>query len=117
MRVVFDTNVIVAAFRSPRGASARLLRAGRLGRLDALVSGALFFEYEAVLSRQKHLEAANADADDVRRFLNALASWARPVRIAYLWRPQLSDSDDEMVLECAVQRPSRRLGDIRDKDL
>ncbi|MBL8551132.1 MAG: putative toxin-antitoxin system toxin component, PIN family [Hyphomonadaceae bacterium] len=102
MRVVLDTNVIVAAFRSPRGASARLVNAGRLARIEALVSGALFFEYEAVLTRAEHLLAAGANANDARRFLDALALWAKPVRIAYLWRPQLSDADDEMVLECAV---------------
>jgi predicted nucleic acid-binding protein len=62
----------------------------------------LFFEHEAVLSRPEHLEAAGASVEDARRFLDAFAAWARPVRIAYLWRPQLGDADDEMVLECAV---------------
>jgi hypothetical protein len=27
---------------------------------------------------------------------------ATPVRVAFRWRPQLSDPDDEMVLDCAV---------------
>ena len=49
--IVFDTNVIVAAFRSKRGASYALVRSiGRAGwRLN--VSVALALEYEDVLKR------------------------------------------------------------------
>jgi predicted nucleic acid-binding protein len=31
-----------------------------------------------------------------------VAAVAEPVRLAYLWRPTLSDVDDDMVLEAAV---------------
>ena len=34
--------------------------------------------------------------------LDAIASVATPVRISYLWRPMLSDPDDDLVLETAV---------------
>ena len=49
MRLVLDTNVLVAAIRSDQGASRRLLVAvlGRQCRL--LVSASLLIEYEAVL--------------------------------------------------------------------
>ena len=34
--------------------------------------------------------------------LNALASVLEPVEVSFLWRPQLKDPADEMLLEAAV---------------
>ena len=51
VRLVLDTNVVVAAFRSHRGASNFLLRHVANGRIRPLCSTALFLEYEAVLAR------------------------------------------------------------------
>lgn len=59
-------------------------------------------EYQAVLVRPEHLEAARVSAADVGEILSAVASVAEPIRLAYLWRPMLRDPDDEMVLETAV---------------
>jgi predicted nucleic acid-binding protein len=39
---------------------------------------------------------------DVEGFLTALASAAEPVDLNFLWRPQLKDPDDELILEAAV---------------
>lgn len=36
------------------------------------------------------------------RFLTDIASVIEPVRLHFLWRPQLADPKDEMVLEAAV---------------
>jgi predicted nucleic acid-binding protein len=38
----------------------------------------------------------------VEIFLNALIALAEPVLTHFLWRPQLRDPNDEMVLEAAV---------------
>lgn len=102
MRLVLDTNVVVSAFRSPRGASAALVVAGRRREITLLASGALMFEYEAVLTRPEHIEAAGATIPDAIRFIDALATFLTPVRVAYLWRPQVKDPDDDMVLEAAI---------------
>lgn len=102
MRTVLDTNVVVKAFRSPTGASAVLLKAVRLGKVTMLASPPLFFEYEQVLTRDEHLHAAGASRADAEGFLDALAQLARPVEVHFLWRPQLSDAEDEMVLEAAI---------------
>ncbi len=58
MRVAFDTDVVVAALRSPGGACAELLRRALAGRLEMLASATLFAEYEAVLLRHEHLIAS-----------------------------------------------------------
>lgn len=41
-------------------------------------------------------------ADDVGVLLDALALVAKPVQLAFLWRPTLRDADDDMVLETAA---------------
>lgn len=102
MRAVLDTNVLVAARRSRAGASQALLRAAAAGRFVTLASVPLFLEYEAVLTRPEHLLASGLSKRDVLRFLDYLAGVVEPVRLHYLWRPQLSDVSDEMVLETAI---------------
>jgi predicted nucleic acid-binding protein len=59
-------------------------------------------EYEAVLTRPEHLAACGLTAGEVGRVLDDLASVARQVRLAFRWRPKLSDANDDMVLETAV---------------
>lgn len=67
-----------------------------------LVSVPLFLEYEAVLMRPEHLLATDLTATAVAGFLDYLATRVEPVRLHYLWRPQLGDIADEMVLETAI---------------
>ena len=102
MRLVLDTDVVVAAMRSPRGASAEILRAARQGRVTLLVSMPLALEYEAVCSRAEHRLAAGLSEHEVKVFVTAVIAMAEPVFIHFLWRPQLRDVGDEMVLETAI---------------
>jgi putative PIN family toxin of toxin-antitoxin system len=102
VRVVLDTDVVVAALRSAHGASRRCLVLGLERRITLVVSAPLLFEYEAVLTRPEHLAASAASAADVGVVLDDLAACAEPVRLDFLWRPLLRDADDEMVLETAV---------------
>jgi putative PIN family toxin of toxin-antitoxin system len=102
MRLVLDTSVLVAAIRSPRGASAEILRRVFRAELTMLASVPLYAEYEAVATRPDHLARAGATVEEVETLLDALAARLEPVEIRFLWRPQLKDADDEMVLETAV---------------
>ena len=101
-RVVLDTDVIVTALRSATGGSNAILREAAHGRLTPLVTPALFLEYEAVLKRPEQRLAHGLRLDDIDRFLVALASACEAVEVSFQWRPQLSDPNDEMVLETAV---------------
>ena len=102
--MVLDTAAMVAAIRSDSGASRWLLRMAleRRHGLTLLISVPLLIEYEAVMTRFEHLKASGLSATDVGVLLDAVAAIAEPVRLAYLWRPALSDADDDMVLEAAV---------------
>ena len=98
IRVVLDTNIVVAAARSRRGASHALLRrVGPEAGFQIVVSVPLVLEYEMALRRRTELEPA--DAEGIVDYL-CLVGDKQP--IYYLWRPFLRDPGDEMVLEVAV---------------
>lgn len=102
MRLVLDTDVIVAAFRSPTGASSALLNSALDGKFVMLVSVPLALEYEAVVKRAEQLSAMGMSIEQADRRIRTLVALCEPVFKAYSWRPQLRDPNDEMVLEAAV---------------
>jgi putative PIN family toxin of toxin-antitoxin system len=99
---VLDTNVVVAALRSNRGASRQLLRAALQRRFQLLLSVPLLLEYEAVLTRPEQLAECRLETAEVVRLLDALAAVSKPVKLIYRWRPGVADPNDEMVLETAL---------------
>lgn len=109
MRLVLDTDVVVSAFRSDKGASRQLLLAALDRKVVVLVSVPLMLEYEDVLKRPEHLAAIGVSWEDVDTVLSAMAAVIEPVRLRFLWRPQLKDPGDEMVLETTVNGQADRL--------
>lgn len=101
-RTVLDTDVVVAAVGSDRGASRVLLTAALERRYLVMASVPLMLEYEGGLTRPEHLVAAEIPSADVAVLLDAVALVAEPIRISYLWRPMLPDPGDDLVLETAV---------------
>ena len=102
MKILIDTSTVIAAVRSPSGASAEILRRVLSDQVTMVCSVPLFLEYEAVLLRPEHRQAAGATIADIANLLDALSSKLIPVDIKFLWRPQLRDANDDMVLEAAV---------------
>lgn len=102
VRLVLDTDVVVAAMRSTGGASAAILRAGRRNRITLLASVPLALEYEAVCHKAEHRLASGLSEREVMTFVDAVIAMCDPVETHFLWRPQLRDPNDEMVLEAAV---------------
>ena len=100
MRVVLDTNVLVAALRSRRGASFRLLELLRAGLFEIAVSVPLILEYEAELVR--HAELLGLSRREAEGLVNFLCKIAHRQEIYFLWRPTLADPKDEFILELAV---------------
>lgn len=98
-RIVLDTNVLVSAMRSRRGASFRLVDEIGRRRFELVVSVPLVVEYEAALLEHR---PANISAGDVAIVLDYVCSEAHEQEIYYLWRPLLRDPKDDMVLEVAV---------------
>ena len=98
--IILDTNVIIAALRSKRGASNKLLTPVGTQQFEIHDSVALILEYEAVI--QRHREELGLSEDDVSIFIDSLCSMAYHHKIYFLWRPFLSDVNDEHILELAV---------------
>jgi putative PIN family toxin of toxin-antitoxin system len=116
MRLIIDTDVIVAAMRSPTGASAALLVLLLQKRATMLLSVALAFEYEAVCMRAEHRLAADVGGEEVQNLLHAIVDTIEPVKVHYQWRPQLNDAADEMVLEAAVNGKADAIVTFNHKD-
>jgi len=113
---VLDTDVMVAALRSDRGASRQLLLAALNRRFALLLSVPLILEYEAVLTRPQHLAACGLSSAEVGRVLDDLAAVARSVRLAFRWRPKLPDPNDDMVLETAINGSASAIVTFNQRD-
>lgn len=114
MRIVLDTNVLVAALRSRLGASFDLLT--RIGEreVEIAVSVPLVLEYEAVLLR--HGSELGVSATAVGNVLDFLCSIAHRQEVHFLWRPRLRDPGDEMVLELAANSASAAIVTFNARD-
>ncbi len=99
---MLDTDALVAAMRSPTGASAAIVRAVRQRKATLLLSVPLAIEYEAICRKPEHRHAAGLSDSQVGVFLDAVIAMAEAVETHFLWRPQLRDPNDEMVLEAAI---------------
>jgi putative PIN family toxin of toxin-antitoxin system len=97
---VIDTNVVIAAFRSSRGASFRLLELLGDFRWQPLISAPLILEYESVAKR----EAERLGIEDwaVDAVIDRFCAQGRQTAIHFRWRPFLRDPDDEFILDLAV---------------
>ena len=99
MRVVLDTSVLVAAWRSRLGASFELVQAAGRGAFEIAVSVSLVAEYESALLR--HLSGSQRPRH-ARDLVDQLCAVAIKQKIFFLWRPLLPDPNDDMVVEVAV---------------
>ena len=113
---VLDTDIIVAALRSDRGASRQLLLAALNAQFTLLLSVPLILEYEAVLTRPQHLAACRLNSREISRVLDDLAAIASPVRFDFRWRPRLLDPDDDMILETAVNGNANAIVTFNQRD-
>jgi len=104
MKIVIDTNVILSALFSNKGASNKLLVwLFENKKKYNVVSNTLVTEFEDVLTREKNLKQFNnLEKEDVLAFIDDICLISYHQSIHFLWRPFLTDSNDDMVLEVAV---------------
>jgi putative PIN family toxin of toxin-antitoxin system len=100
-KVIIDTNVLIAALRSRRGASFRVLEMVGRENFEIALSVPLVLEYEEVAKR--HARSIGLRHSEIDVILDYLCSVADRRGIFFLWRPVLKDSQDDMVLEVAVE--------------
>jgi len=102
MKVVLDTNIIISALYSKRGASYQLLRAAISGELSYSISPLVALEYEGKINQKIEEGFLRVKKRDSGKILDALFAMAtivwKPIQI----RPILTDSSDDKILECAI---------------
>lgn len=98
--IVIDTNILVAALRSGRGASSKLLSLIGTQKFEIHDSVPLVLEYEDVLLRK--MVELDLSQDEVSVLIDSLCALAHHHDIYFLWRPSLPDANDELILELAV---------------
>jgi putative PIN family toxin of toxin-antitoxin system len=101
MRVVFDTNVLVAAIRSNKGASYQLLSMLPERTFELAISNALYFEYLDVLLRSENRPSAMTELEMIDA-IDEITRYAVYQDVFFRWRPWLNDENDDMVLELAI---------------
>ena len=99
-QVVLDTNVLVAAARSQRGASYALLQMIPKRAWQLNLSSALLLEYESKLKIEAGRQSRPITVVD--RFLDFLAAISKRRQVYFLLRPFLRDPGDEFIMELAV---------------
>lgn len=100
MRVIIDTNVVIAGLRSQAGASYEILQRVGRGSFEMALSVPLALEYEEQLKlNTRRIGLTISDIDDI---LDYWYSVVVPVEVFFLWRPTETDPDDDMLIEAAV---------------
>ncbi len=95
--IVIDTNVLLSALYSNKGASYKLLSIIDSSKFKVNISNTLIYEYEEILKLKSQLEEKYIDS-----ILNYICAIGKKNNIFYLWRPKLKDVDDDFLLELAV---------------
>lgn len=116
LRLVLDTNVLVTALCNQDGASHLLIRWVLADKIILSASPALWLEYEAVIKRPEIRLRHGIALENLDIVLDTLAAHVEPVHLSYLWRPQLRDPNDEMVLETALNAGADALVTFNTKD-
>ena len=100
-QVVVDTNIMVSAYRSKRGAAFELLRRFDDPRFEVNVSSALLLEYEAKLKAAMAADGLK-DLWKVDRFLDVLAEMANRRSIYFSFRAEESHEKDAFIVDLVV---------------
>lgn len=102
IRVVVDTNVLVAGLIGGKGPNREVLRRCLQGDLQPFVGNALYLEYQDLLNRPKIQSLCNRTSVALQEFLDGFAQICSAIDARYLWRPNLKDEADNHVVELAI---------------
>ena len=118
MKIILDTNIILSALFSSKGASNKLLIwLFKQKKKYNVISNTLVTEYEDVLTRDKNIKQYNnLTINEIERFLDDICLISHHQKIYFLWRPFLKDSNDDMVLEVAVNAGAKAIITFNPKD-
>lgn len=102
MRVTLDTNVIVSALLSPRGAPADVVQQWEQGVIEVATSPALVTKLERVLSYDKIQQRLKLSEEALDTFVEQFRTMTLYVEPEQEVQVIAQDPDDNRVLECAI---------------
>ena len=111
---VIDTNILVSALMSKRGASYKILSLLPTGKFEFHLSVPLVCEYESVLKRSEL--KLTWTRDEIDELLDIICLLGVKHEIWYLWRPFLQDAGDEFVAELAVTAQAEAIVTMNTRD-
>jgi len=117
MNVVIDTNVWISALISQDGGARKVIRLALVDKISPQLSTALFLEYEDVMKRDKIINLCSLNRDEQQELFQAFLSTCKWNEIFYLWRPNLDDEGDNLLVELTVASNSKVIITDNKKDL
>ena len=114
MKAVIDTNILVSALKSNKGYSFELIERMFKGEFIPVISVPLVFEYEEQL--KSHFVPDIYKETEIEGFIDSICDIAYRQKIYYLWRPILSDYEDDHVLEVALSSGCNYIVTFNEKD-
>ncbi len=120
--IVIDTSVIISALIGKAGPGREVIRRCFLGLYKPLISNALFLEYEDVSKREKILAICPLNVIEIRELLNAFYGRCEWIPVYYLWRPNITDENDNFLIELALAGNAthiitNNIGDLKNAEL
>ncbi len=112
--IVIDTNVVISALRSSKGASFKLISLLKQNKFTINISVPLILEYESILTRE--IKNLNLNLRDIEIFIDYICKIGKKYKIHYLWRPFLKDPKDDFILELAYTSKSNFIITFNKKD-
>lgn len=97
LRVVFDTNILISALLSPRGAPFHCLALARLGRVHSISCSQIMQEFQ-----EKLLNKFRYASEDAQQAVAEIMHFSEMVSLSGISIPEVADPDDWMVIECAI---------------
>ena len=116
MIITVDTNILFSSLNSKLGASYQILKLIMDEKLQLAISTPAYFEYYDVLMRPENLEKFKLSIEEVEDILDLLALRAKKHSIYFLLRPNLSDENDNIFVECAFASNSKYIVTSNTKD-
>ena len=102
MKLVIDTNVIIAGLYSRSGASFKIIKATISKKLNYSISPLIVLEYIGKIEDKKLDGLLELPLNDYLAIIKVFVENGHQIYEPVLNRPTLSDTSDDKILECAI---------------
>ena len=116
MKVVIDTSIWISALITKECKAREVLRLVFQDKIFPQISEPLFREYESVMKKDKIQTLTILTKEEQQELFEAFLSKCMWNDIYYSWRPNLSDENDNFLVELAVASGAKAIITYNTKD-